>query len=358
MRSLSGLANLALRPRSTRFRVAFTVAAVVLSFVTRFLADPFLPFGFPYLTFFPAVILTAFFAGIRAGSVAAVLCGILAWYFFIAPFNSFDLAGSTVVALAFYALIVVTDIGLIHVMNRALTRLEEERVRSDALASANVAMFKELQHRVSNNLQVIGSMLKLQRRGVSDPTAGAALDVAVTRLNTVARIQRALHDPANQNLYLDRLLSQITPDVIEAAGMSQQVDLSLQAEPVRIDADQAIPLALIHTELVSNALEHAIAGRPRMALTVNLTRTHGGGAVLSVRDDGPGLPDGFNLDDSNSLGLRIARQFALQLDAALHMSRSPTTFALTFPLAADVEPAVMTVDGGEQIAPKRRPVVL
>lgn len=356
MQKFSGLAELALRPRSTRFRVSFTVAAVVLSFVIRFFADPFLPFGFPYLTFFPAVILTAFFAGVRAGSISAVVCGVLAWYYFIAPFHSFNLSGNTFVALAFYALIVVTDIGLIHVMHRALTRLEQERVRSDALSTANVAMFKELQHRVSNNLQVIGSMLKLQRRSVTDPTAGAALDVAVSRLNTIARIQRALHDPANQNLFFDRLLSQITPDVIDAAGMSQKVDLSLQAESLRIDADQAIPLALIYTELVSNALEHAIAGRPRMSLTITLARTaDGNGAVLSVMDDGPGLPDGFTLEDSNSLGLRIARQFAVQLDGALDMTRVPTCVALTFPLAEYPDAAVLTVNDGHQIALARRP---
>src|SRR4051812_25591604 len=77
--------------------------AFLVALTTRFAFDHLLPAGFPYLTFFPAVILTTFFAGVLPGAVCAIACGLAAWYWFIPPTGTFAINFSVLVALGFYA---------------------------------------------------------------------------------------------------------------------------------------------------------------------------------------------------------------------------------------------------------------
>lgn len=332
----------ALTERSTRYKVAFVAVAFLIAFVLRLMLRGHLPSGYPYLTFFPAVILTTFFAGVRAGVIQAVLCGIAAWYWFVPPFNSLYLSGNTALALIFYVFIVFTDILLIAVMNTTLIRLEDERRLSDRLARSRELMFHELQHRVSNNLQVMASLLQLQRRDVSDPGAQAALDAASARLNVVSKIQRRLHDPDQQGIDFSRFLQEVVPDIVAAAGVEGQARYSLDLDPMPVTRDQAIPLALISTEFISNAIEHGMAGRDSVTISVRLKR-QGEGAALEILDDGQGLPEGFDLARTRSLGLSIARQFATQLGGEMSMRTAGGTLArLDFPLdpgALDDTPA-------------------
>lgn len=321
--------------RSLSYRATFVISAFIISFSVRYFLDDALPFGFPYLTFFPAVILTAFFAGVCAGLILGVACGLASWYFFIVPFDSFSLTGVTLLALLFYVFIVVTDVALIYMSHSALKQLSVEQQRTQKLAETNRAMFSEQQHRVSNNLQVISSMLKIQRRGITDPDAQQALDISIARLNTVSKIQRALHDPTNQTIDFARFLSEITPDVIEAAALSDEVGVTVNAAPLPVTPDQSIPLALIYTELVANALEHGLSGRDAMALVIKLQQQPDGTARLTVEDDGPGLPDGFTIASASSLGLSIARQFAAQLDGEFseEVAEGRTRIHFSFPIA-------------------------
>ena len=84
------------------------LAIVAAAWLLREITDPLLPPGFPYVTFFPAVIVTSFLFGVRLGSVSALLCGLLAWYFFIAP-AGFGLTSGSLFALAFYVFVVATE---------------------------------------------------------------------------------------------------------------------------------------------------------------------------------------------------------------------------------------------------------
>ena len=146
----------------------------VAAWAIRYVIGDGLPPGFPYLTFFPAVIVTAFFFGVGPGTVCAVLCGLLAWFFFIAPFGSFELHFNSALALGFYIFIVSVDIALIHWMQVANRDLDAERRRSIALKDNTEVLFKELQHRVGNNLQMVGSLISLQKNRMTDEGARAA----------------------------------------------------------------------------------------------------------------------------------------------------------------------------------------
>ena len=103
-----------------------TLAIFAVAWLLRVLVDSSLPSGFPYVTFFPAVIVTSFLFGWRMGILSAILCGLVAWYYFILPFNSFALDGARV-ALGFYVFVVATDLALVHGIQTANRRLVLER---------------------------------------------------------------------------------------------------------------------------------------------------------------------------------------------------------------------------------------
>lgn len=334
---VSRLAGMASARRSTAFRVFFVLLAFVLSYACRAVLDGYLPPGFPYLTFFPAVVVTAFIAGTWAGIVLGVLCGLASWYSFIAPMGSFALDTTSALALSLYAFVVITDIALIHAMTRALERLDAERERSARLARSRELMFSELQHRVSNNLQVVASLLNAQRRGVSDPAAQAALDAAAGRLSVVARVQRRLHDSTRQDSDIRALLADVLPEVLNAGWVTEQVDLNIDAEPALVNPEQALTAMLVVTELVANSIEHGGAGRPRIAIAIR-SRLDGDTHVIEVSDDGPGYPDGFDLSSVRSLGMSIARQLVRQLGGTLEITAGAgASTRLTFPLDATTE---------------------
>ncbi|MHA6719760.1 sensor histidine kinase [Sphingomonas sp. RS6] len=307
--------------------VAYSITLVLCgcAWWLRLVLDPLFPPGFPYLTFFPAVILSSFLFGRGPGIIAAVLCGLLAWFFFIPPVHSFALGHGTPIALLFYIGVVAVDILLIHWMQRANARLTHERERSRALAEHTELLFNELQHRVSNNLQMVAAMLTLQKRALPEGDARRALADAADKLQLIGRIQRQLYGTRGEQLPLDQFVTELIGDLATAAG---QIGIRHQVKAqtgLMLPPDGAIPIALILAEGVANAIEHGFAGRSEGTITVALTR-EGEMLSLTIEDDGAGVAADFNVDRVDSLGLRIARNLSQRLGATLEIvPRQPGT---------------------------------
>ncbi|SEN77052.1 protein of unknown function [Sphingomonas gellani] len=217
-----------------------TLVIVAVAWALRAAVDPLLPSGFPYVTFFPAVIVTSFLFGVRLGSVASILCGLLAWYWFIPPARGFVLTQGAGFALGFYVFVAGTDLALVHWMQAANRQLAGERELSRSLAVTRELLFRELQHRVSNNLQVAAGLLTVQKRRLDDAEARAALDEAANRLNLIGRISRQLYDPSGAAQPLVPFLGALCRDVLDASGRTN-LTLTLSGnERLRLQPDAAI----------------------------------------------------------------------------------------------------------------------
>ncbi|WP_336963481.1 sensor histidine kinase [Sphingobium aquiterrae] len=296
--------------------LAYAAAAglSLLALAVRWSASGMLHAGYPYVSFFPAVILTSFLFGVRPGIFAGILCGLFAWYLFIPPIGTFQLGADAIVALAFYSAVVTIDIALVYWMQRANLNLALERERSAGLADHRELLFRELQHRVSNNLQVVAALLSLHRRQVQDEAAGKALEEAASRLGLIGRISRALYDPRGQALGVGPYIADLVRDIMESNGRDDVVVATDVEDGVLVHPDTAVPLALIVAETVSNALEHGFPDQRGGRITLRLHSGEGRRLILEVVDDGRGLPDGFRLEDRpDSMGLRIATVLAQQL---------------------------------------------
>lgn len=310
-------------PLFRRWPAGGYAGAVVFSALAlgiREAVDPLLPPGFPFVTFFPAVIATAFLFGLRPAIVAAVAGAILSNYFFIAPFHGFSLRGGAGMAMALYVFVVVVDIVLVELMQRAFGRLATERERSRRLADHREVLFRELQHRVGNNLQMVASLLAIQRRKVAQEEAATALDEASRRIGMIGRIQRQLYDPSGQQDALGPFIAQIARDLVETCGREGIVLTVAGGDDIAVAPDAAIPLALMVAEALSNSIEHGFAERDSGRLHIGLEAIEGQ-VHVTLTDDGAGLPEQFD-PSSASLGLRLARTLAagaggtFQLDGA------------------------------------------
>ncbi len=205
-------------------------------------------------------------------------------------------------------LVAVTDISDL--------RRQQQRLQ-DALAEKET-LLKEVYHRVKNNLQVVQSLLSLRRQSLDDGAGRRAIDETVQRVRAMALVHEKLYQSGNlAALSLADYTQDLLKQVGEATGASQRrVLLHADIAPLRTGLDNAIPFGLLVTELVTNALKHAFAGRNEGRVTVSLL-AQPGGALLTVQDDGAGLAPGFELGASSSMGLQLAASLARQLGGEL-----------------------------------------
>ncbi|MCJ8143542.1 DUF4118 domain-containing protein [Ancylobacter sp. A5.8] len=311
------------------------IGLFALALALRALVDDVLPAGFPFLTFFPAVILSTVMFGLRPGIVCAVLSALAAWYFFIGPATGMVLTGQAALALGFFACIAAIDIALVHVSFAAAERLRQEKAVTAKLYEEQRTMFQELQHRVANNMQFVAALLILHRREAAQAPERAltTLDEARRRLETIARLHRRLHDPDRLALPMEPYLRELCRDLLEAAG-ARAVVCHVSAPDVTLGVARLTTLSLLVAEIVTNSLKHAFGPHGVGALDVTLSRLSSGRLELVIVDDGPGLPDDFDLERSPSLGLRIIQGLAGQLDGAVRFeNRNGTAVLVEFSAA-------------------------
>ena len=250
--------------RSSRWASwGLAVVAFGVALATRFAFDHILPAGFPYITFFPAVILTTFFAGVRAGVACAIACGLAAWYWFIPPIGGFALNSSVLIALGFYAGIIAVDILLIHAMRVAVNDLRDEKVKTrDLLAQKEVLLAEqtirqeqqrvlqyELSHRMKNTLSMVQAVVSQSLRNASDPVAASAL--ASARIQALSRAQDALTATDWSAADVEAgVLSSIAPH----ADRSDRFVIT--GPPVELEARRSLGLALAIHELATNATKY------------------------------------------------------------------------------------------------------
>jgi two-component sensor histidine kinase len=214
--------------------------------------------------------------------------------------------------------------------------------RLDRLLLSKDAAIREVHHRVKNNLQTISSLLRLQARRVTERAGREALHEAERRVRSIAIVHEILsRDPGDQVAFgeIVRALVQMAEDsVVGPPGVTIEVEGDLGDLP----ADVATPLAVTLAELLQNAVEHAF-GVDRRALRSGRSpkrKANGSGGVsgrvrvlldhddqglgVEVRDDGVGLPKGFDIERTTSLGLSIVRDLVVaQLGGSIEMARVP-----------------------------------
>jgi PAS domain S-box-containing protein len=197
-------------------------------------------------------------------------------------------------------------------------------------------LLNELHHRVKNNLQMISSLLSLQADNSDDPRLRDALRESQNRVKAMGLSHQLLYEHKDFSRvdlgeYLGRL-AQLLLSAYRVRGGRIALELRLPADRLYVGLESAIPCGLAVNELVTNAFKHAFPDQRQGVITIGLNAAAEGGAVLSVGDDGVGLPVGFDLDAVKSLGLRLVPLLVEQLNGNMTLERDGgCRFVLRFP---------------------------
>jgi PAS domain S-box-containing protein len=209
--------------------------------------------------------------------------------------------------------------------------------RIEAALQEKTVLLNEVHHRVKNNLQVVSSLLNLQATHNADPTARVALADSQRRVRVMALVHQLLYEHKDfsrigMREYLGQLIHLVRSSYLQLCG---RIEMDADIENLSIEIQHAIPCGLLVNELLSNVMKHAFPGGRSGKVTVSFKRENGDHGVLRVLDDGIGLPPGFSLDTTRSLGLQLAQSLASQLNGKLVVqSVHGTQFELQFPLPA------------------------
>lgn len=226
--------------------------------------------------------------------------------------------------------------GAANILGMAIEQHYFQRKLQAALDRHQV-LLKEVNHRVKNSLQVVSSMLQLQANAVGDPDLSERLNEAASRVNAVGRAyERLAYNADYENIDLAEYLREIIAD-LDATVTPCMLHFDAP-EAIQFAADRAILVGLIINELVSNAGKYAYPNGPGGPIWVRvLLQLDKQTILLSVHDEGAGLPSGFDPATSKRLGARLVNALSKQLGAELTRPASSigTNFTLIVPLTAN-----------------------
>lgn len=192
-------------------------------------------------------------------------------------------------------------------------------------------LLQEVHHRVKNNLQIISSILDFNSRRMNEPFLREILQSTQSRVDTIALIHRKLYESANlaeinMQEYIPEQVNDIFLRFPEKTG---RIRLNLHIDKVTLEVNRAIHCALLINELVVNAVLHAFPVALEGELNLKLSDMGNHYTRLEISDNGIGLPTGMNIQETESIGLRLVNQLVKRLEATLSIkSNHGTSFVV------------------------------
>jgi two-component sensor histidine kinase len=204
---------------------------------------------------------------------------------------------------------------------RQLAEAAEQRATKALLFQQMLT--KEVHHRTKNTLQMACSLLSLQSGSCNLAATRDALERAQGRLHLLANVHELFYKEASdiQQVRVSQLLEQLVVP-LRLVFADKGIQLRVASEPIQLPPADAIALTLLTNEVVTNAYKHAFVGRQAGAISIRLTSTVDD-ILLTITDDGVGMPDAVSANASPGLGLKLIRSLAGQLRGALTFARAP-----------------------------------
>ncbi len=232
---------------------------------------------------------------------------------------------------------IVSDLGELMGHTGTLENITKQRQAEEQITASlreKEALLKEIHHRVKNNLQIISSLIYLQAQRVEDPKVRQIFEDSQSRIRSMALV--------HENLYRSQNLSKINlSEYIQALTASLFYTYRIQPglvqlkvkvdDDVLVSLDKAIPCGLALNELMTNALKHGFSDNKTGEIVVTLKKVASSQIHLTVENNGTHLPDTFELETTQSMGLRLVHGLINQLQGHFELDKTDKTrFKITF----------------------------
>lgn len=216
-----------------------------------------------------------------------------------------------------------------------VTKQWEQTKKLERIIQERESLLKEIHHRVKNNLAVITGLLELQSAKAHSSEMEDILTESINRIQSIATLHEKLYETGDyNNISLPEYISGLLQHLIQTMSTAKiDVTLNTDISDLTLSVNRAVPLALILNELVTNSFKHGFIDQDEGTLWVTLENVSDR-LKLTVADDGVGLPEDFDINQLQSLGLRLISTLCSQLEGEYEFQdRNPgTKFVLSFPL--------------------------
>jgi two-component sensor histidine kinase len=228
----------------------------------------------------------------------------------------------------------VDDDELANLQDLAAIVMDEIELRRSARTAVEEkeVLFREVHHRVKNNLQIVSSLITLQNRHMP-PDSRHHLEECLRRIQSMAGLHEKFYQGQQaETINLVEYLSEMSQTIIESFGLGQRVKAEAQGQPVEVDLEMGTPLALLAAEVISNACKHGFPGDRHGRIEVDVAE-QGGKLHLTISDDGIGLPSDAPQKGNAGMGQRLIANFVQRLEGTSSFtSADGTRFEMTCPL--------------------------
>ena len=210
---------------------------------------------------------------------------------------------------------------------RAVERVLQAEGRLKKSLEEKTLLLYEVHHRVKNNLQIMSGLLKLQAREAENGEVRKALVKAQDRIHSMAITHKLLYGSKNfLEMDLKDFLSSLCRSLKAQHQGTVKADINLHGEPVTVGIDYAVPCGLVLNELVSNSLMHAFPDGTEGRISISITSSEENEVVITIDDNGVGIPDKVNFETAESMGLSLVRDIVKkQLNGRAELDRSEGT---------------------------------
>ncbi len=215
---------------------------------------------------------------------------------------------------------------------RNIIQQQKEQIENSLLEKET--LLREIHHRVKNNLQIISSLLNMQSNDINDAAVLAMIQEAQSRVEAMSLLHQNLYQSeAINTVDVENYLKQLVAYIAQMfEGDSKNIKVNIETLDLHFDFDTAISLGLIVNELVSNAYKYAFKNNPEGTIWIKIKSINAMDYELSVTDNGKGLPEDFDNENSKSLGLKLVGILSKQLRGQLTINTKNdlTEFVVNF----------------------------
>ncbi len=221
-------------------------------------------------------------------------------------------------------------------VNLLLNQEISERIRAEEQIKTSLkekeVLLKEVHHRVKNNMQVIISLLNMQSRYFTDTKAIDIFTASMDRIKSMALIHNKLYQSESLScINISDYVRDLSRSLVSTYSVNAHIELNLDIDPLPLDIDTLMPLGILINELLANSLKHAFPEERSGRIDILLKTEDAQQLILTVSDNGIGIPPGLDYMDTKSMGMQLIITLVEQLEGTIELNRDQgTEFRVTF----------------------------